>query len=145
MVTIISILVASIAASDLSRHRLKRQNNEDSASPGGPAEGEAEGEGEAEPSGSKGPSLGMILGLVFLVCVILYCIGISWKVYKVCKGTYVEEEPVFLKYKWRMNDDNDMMTACSFISAYYWVWLGNCWALYLIIVTFFAELYYYYN
>jgi len=99
MVTIISILVASIAASDLSRPRLKRQNNEDSASPDGPAEGEAEGEGEAEPSGSKGPSLGMILGLVFLVCVILYCIGISWKVYKVCKGTYVEEEPVFLKYK----------------------------------------------
>jgi len=54
---------------------------------------------EPEPKKGGGVSLGKILGLIFLACCILYCIGISWKVYKVCKGTYVEEEPVFLKYK----------------------------------------------
>jgi len=64
--------------------------------------GEAEQEGSGEPEVAKkggGVSLGKILGLVFLACCIIYCIGISWKVYNVCKGTYVEEEPVFLKYK----------------------------------------------
>ena len=79
--------------------RLKRQS-ENNLPPGDP-EGEAEsGSGEPEEEGKKGGvSLGKILGLVFLTCCIIYCIGISWKVYKVCKGTYVEEEPVFLKYK----------------------------------------------
>lgn len=46
-----------------------------------------------------GPSLGEILGLVALVITILYIIGISWKVVKICKGEYVPTEPVYLKYK----------------------------------------------
>ena len=50
-----------------------------------------------------------ILGLVFLACCIIYCIGISWKVYNVCKGTYVEEEPVFLKYKWSAHKQNKQL------------------------------------
>jgi len=94
MLTIAAILMASIAASDI-RPRVKRQTEETSTNGPG-AEGEAEGEA---PKKEGGVSLGKILGLVFLVCCILYCVGISWKVYKVCKGTYVEEEPVFLKYK----------------------------------------------
>ena len=64
---------------------------------------EEEGSGEpAEPKKEKkesSVSLGKILGILFLVCVILYLIGIAWKIFKVYKGTYVEEEPVFLKYK----------------------------------------------
>ena len=80
--------------------RLKRQNSDqDGLPPSGP-ETEESGSGEPEEAGKKGGvSLGKILGLVFLTCCIIYCIGISWKVYNVCKGTYVEEEPVFLKYK----------------------------------------------
>ena len=69
-------------------------------------QGEPEAEQKAEPEApaaageeKSSVSLGKILGLAFLACCILYCIGISWKVYKVCKSTYVEEEPVFLKYK----------------------------------------------
>lgn len=50
-------------------------------------------------SGGPGVSLGEILGLLFLVCCILYCIGIGYKIFKIVKGTYVEEEPVFMKYK----------------------------------------------
>lgn len=65
------------------------------------AEGSGEAaEGEGKPSGSGSPfGLGYILGILFLVCCILYCIGIGYKIFKICKGTYVEEEPVFLKYK----------------------------------------------
>ena len=44
-------------------------------------------------------SLSVILGIMFLVCTIFYCIGIGYKIFKIIKGTYVEEEPVFLKYK----------------------------------------------
>ena len=62
-----------------------------------------ENESNPEPEGSgdekKGVSLSMILGLMLLVCTIIYCIGISYKIFKICKGEYVEEEPVFLKYK----------------------------------------------
>jgi hypothetical protein len=53
----------------------------------------------SETNPSEGVSLGEILGLLFLVCCILYCIGIAYKIFKIFKGTYVEEEPVFLKYK----------------------------------------------
>lgn len=96
---LMNILLIIPVASDL--RRVKRQSEESaSKGPAASAEGEAESEAEAPPK-SEGVSLGKILGLVFLACCILYCIGISWKVYKVCKGTYVEEEPVFLKYKWR--------------------------------------------
>lgn len=83
----------SVQAKDLN-HRLKRQSEADPEAENG------SGSGEGEPEAKKGGvSLGKILGLVFLACCIIYCVGISWKVYKVCKGTYVEEEPVFLKYK----------------------------------------------
>lgn len=59
-----------------------------------------EGEGSGEESGDGGgPGLGEILGLMFVVCCVLYCIGIGYKIVKIIKGTYVEEEPVFLKYK----------------------------------------------
>ena len=54
------------------------------------------GDPKAEKSGI---SLSMILGLMLLVCTIIYCIGISYKIFRIFKGTYVEEEPVFLKYK----------------------------------------------
>ena len=61
---------------------------------------EGDGEGEAEPEEKSEPiSLGQILGIVFVACCILYCIGIGIKIVKIFKGTYVEEEPVFLKYK----------------------------------------------
>ncbi|TRY62834.1 hypothetical protein TCAL_14366 [Tigriopus californicus] len=61
----------------------------------------SESEDDAKEGGSGGPgvSLGEILGLLFLVCCILYCIGIGYKIFKIVKGTYVEEEPVFMKYK----------------------------------------------
>ncbi len=77
--------------------RVKRQTEEPHDA-SGEAEGES-GSGEPPAASGGGVSLGKILGIVFLACCIIYCIGISWKVYKVCKGTYVEEEPVFLKYK----------------------------------------------
>jgi len=46
-----------------------------------------------------GVSLGEILGIASLVILVLYTIGISWKLFKIHRGVYVEEEPVFLKYK----------------------------------------------
>lgn len=55
-------------------------------------------EGEEESSGG-GVSPLFLLGIVSLVCGIVYCIGIGYKIFKIVKGTYVEEEPVFLKYK----------------------------------------------
>jgi hypothetical protein len=48
------------------------------------------------------PGLSMALAKVlsfFQICAVLYCIGIGWKIVKVWKGTYVPQEPVFLKYK----------------------------------------------
>ena len=75
-----------------------------SESPSAAAEEEAAAAGNGS-SGGKGDSeeevvsLGEILGLLFIVCCILYCIGISYKIIKIIKGTYVEEEPVYLKYK----------------------------------------------
>ena len=40
-----------------------------------------------------------MLGIISLVCAVIYCIGIGYKIFKIVKGTYQEEEPVFLKYK----------------------------------------------
>ena len=40
-----------------------------------------------------------ILGIASLIILVFYIIGISWKLFKIHRGTYVEEEPVFLKYK----------------------------------------------
>ena len=38
-------------------------------------------------------------GITSLIILFFYIIGISWKLFKIHRGTYVEEEPVFLKYK----------------------------------------------
>ena len=38
-------------------------------------------------------------GLASLIVLFFYIIGISWKLFKIHRGVYVEEEPVFLKYK----------------------------------------------
>ena len=64
-----------------------------------------------------GPSLGRVLGewIIFRTCyfknlflysgvgsiiiIIFYVLGMGFKLYKIWKGEYVEEEPVFLKYK----------------------------------------------
>ena len=34
-----------------------------------------------------------------LIILVFYIFGISWKLFKIHRGTYVEEEPVFYKYK----------------------------------------------
>lgn len=91
-----SILIA-LCVRHCSSHRLLLQALESTVSPTENGEDEANTDGEEE--GEEGIGLGTILGLGFLVCCILYCIGISYKIYKIWKGTYVEEEPVFLKYK----------------------------------------------
>eukprot|EP00090_Calanus_glacialis_P032285 TRINITY_DN5350_c0_g1_i1.p1 TRINITY_DN5350_c0_g1~~TRINITY_DN5350_c0_g1_i1.p1 ORF type:complete len:169 (-),score=33.73 TRINITY_DN5350_c0_g1_i1:223-675(-) len=46
-----------------------------------------------------GIGLGFILGVASLVVLVIYIIGITYKLIKIQLGTYVEEEPVFLKYK----------------------------------------------
>ena len=62
-----------------------------------------------------GPSLGRVLGNIFLfhdffteifslgvtsvIVIFFYMLGMGFKLYKIWKGEYVEEEPVFLKYK----------------------------------------------
>ena len=62
-----------------------------------------------------GPSLGQVLGLIIIlkqkdnwflylgvtsvIIIIFYCLGMGLKLYKIWRGEYVEEEPVFLKYK----------------------------------------------
>ena len=56
-------------------------------------------EDEEFKDGGSSISLPNVLLLLFLVCCILYCVGIGFKIFKIFKGTYVEEEPVFLKYK----------------------------------------------
>ena len=122
IVLIIAVILSSTIAKAKAVSRPKRQAEYDDTDPAKEPDGSGEGqkaEGEAEAEGEKkggGVSLGKILGLAFLACCIIYCIGISWKVYKVCKGTYVEEEPVFLKYKW---------TSCVY-STLLKFWLKNC-------------------
>ena len=41
----------------------------------------------------------MYLGIASLVCLVIYIIGITYKLIKMHMGTYVREDPVFLKYK----------------------------------------------
>ena len=38
-------------------------------------------------------------GIASLVCLVIYIIGITYKLIKMHMGTYVREDPVFLKYK----------------------------------------------
>ena len=40
-----------------------------------------------------------VSGVASLVILVFYIFGMSWKLFKIHLGTYVEEEPVFLKYK----------------------------------------------
>lgn len=98
---VLSMCFTATLSSELSGlAREKRQNSPpQESSSSEPESGSGYAEGEAAPPSGGGVSLGKILGIAFLACCIIYCVGISWKVYKVCKGTYVEEEPVFLKYK----------------------------------------------
>jgi len=108
LIIIVSSLLSCTLVKAKALSRPKRQAEYDDTDPGAKepdGSGEGQAEAEAEDKGKKGGgvSLGKILGLAFLACCIIYCIGISWKVYKVCKGTYVEEEPVFLKYKWTLH------------------------------------------
>lgn len=98
--TVNNILNAQRIKRDSDDETEKSMENDDSG-----AEGEAEGSGEStEPIPEEGEkksevSLSAILGICLLICTIIYCIGIGYKIFKICKGTYVEEEPVFLKYK----------------------------------------------
>ena len=88
-------VLEDVTAAAESEVRVKR---EDEASPESSSTAAAEATTEA-PSKEAAISLGEILGLLFLVCCIIYCIGIGYKIVKIIKGTYVEEEPVFMKYK----------------------------------------------
>ena len=38
-------------------------------------------------------------GIMSIIVIAFYCLGMGFKLYKIWKGEYVEEEPVFLKYK----------------------------------------------
>ena len=40
-----------------------------------------------------------LAGIASLVILFFYIVGISWKLFKIHRGVYVEEDPVFLKYK----------------------------------------------
>ena len=40
-----------------------------------------------------------LAGIASLVCLVIYIIGITYKLIKMHLGTYVREDPVFLKYK----------------------------------------------
>ena len=46
-----------------------------------------------------GVCISMNLGIASLVCLVIYIIGITYKLIKMHMGTYVREDPVFLKYK----------------------------------------------
>ena len=54
---------------------------------------------EMEPEEVIGPSLGRVLGVLSVIVLVFYALGMGYKLYKIWKGEYVEEEPVFLKYK----------------------------------------------
>jgi hypothetical protein len=85
--------------------RLKRQDDSLQQPLAESANGEAESEAESEAASNNNKketsqvSLGKILAILFMACCVVYCVGIGYKIYKICKGTYVEEPPVFLKYK----------------------------------------------
>ena len=80
---------------DLSVSRYKREVND------GP-ETTTEDLGTAPPieSGEPiGPTLGDILSKFSLVVMVIYVLGIGWKLIKIYKGEYEREEPIYLKYK----------------------------------------------
>lgn len=96
------LLLASyeaLAVKDLRGKRSKEDNLDDQG--GKEVEGSgAENEASHEDVGSSsGGGTMFMLGIISLVCAVIYCIGIGYKIFKIVKGTYQEEEPVFLKYK----------------------------------------------
>ena len=46
-----------------------------------------------------GPTLGAILSKFSLVVMVIYVLGIGWKLIKIYEGEYEREEPIYLKYK----------------------------------------------
>jgi len=46
-----------------------------------------------------GPTLGDILSKFSLVILIIYAVGIAYKLVKIHKGEYIREDPIYLKYK----------------------------------------------
>ena len=46
-----------------------------------------------------GPTLGAVLSKFTYVVMVGYVLGISWKLFKIYKGEYEAEEPIYLKYK----------------------------------------------
>ena len=40
-----------------------------------------------------------VLGVGSVIFIIFYVLGMAYKLFKIWRGEYVEEEPVFLKYK----------------------------------------------
>merc|ERR1711879_1025306 len=61
-----------------------------------------ESSGDTEPilvEDPQGWGLAHVLGIASLVCLVIYIIGITYKLIKMHLGTYVREDPVFLKYK----------------------------------------------
>ena len=87
------LLINNDSSNDNDQHpRYERHLDADSTTAYPPTE-------EPPQSSGTGIGLGGILGLLFLGSCILYCLGIGYKIVKIIKGTYVEEEPVFLKYK----------------------------------------------
>ena len=68
-----------------------------------------------EPEEKLGPSLGRVLGrnhiwlsiyktrfylgIGTIIFIVFYTLGMAFKLYKIYRGEYIEEEPVFLKYK----------------------------------------------
>merc|ERR1719245_65289 len=41
---------------------------------------------------SSGGGTMFMLGIISLVCAVIYCIGIGYKIFKIVKGTYQEED-----------------------------------------------------
>jgi hypothetical protein len=104
VMTVLAVAAALVSVASASAVKLKRESEELGNHTLGGDEGDAaDGSGGGSfPVGFGGGgavSLGEILGLLFLICCVLYCIGIAYKIVRICKGTYVESEPVFLKYK----------------------------------------------
>lgn len=90
---------AAMAAQDVRGKRSEDDNDLGSAEmEGSGTDTESTHEG-TDGGGSSGGGTMFMLGIISLVCAVIYCIGIGYKIFKIVKGTYQEEEPVFLKYK----------------------------------------------
>ena len=43
--------------------------------------------------------LQFVSGIGTIVIIVAYFLGMSYKIYKISRGDYIEEEPIFIKYK----------------------------------------------